>query len=45
MSNIIKYENIEPRIIIIQGKKALLDIDVAELYGVETKTYQRSRKK
>jgi hypothetical protein len=37
MSNIIKYENIEPRIIVIQGKKVLLDIDVAELYGVETK--------
>ena len=37
MSSIIKYENIEPKIIVIQGKKVLLDIDVAELYGVETK--------
>ncbi len=37
MSHIIKYENIESRIIIIREKRVLLDIDVAELYGVETK--------
>ena len=37
MSNIIKYENIESRIIVIRDQKVLLDFDVAELYGVETK--------
>ncbi len=37
MSNIIKYENIESKIIGIRGQKVLLDRDVAELYGVETK--------
>ena len=37
MSDVIRYENIESSIIIIQGKKVLLDIDVAKLYGVETK--------
>ncbi len=37
MSDIIKYESIESKIIVIQEKKVLLDIDVAELYGVETK--------
>ena len=37
MSNIIKYESIESKIIVIGGRKVILDIDVAELYGVETK--------
>lgn len=37
MKNIIKYENIESKIIDIRGQKVLLDKDVAELYGVETK--------
>ncbi len=37
MSNIIKYENIESRIIVICGQKVLLDFDVAELYRLETK--------
>ncbi|HED38531.1 MAG TPA: ORF6N domain-containing protein [Ignavibacteria bacterium] len=37
MSNIIKYENIESKIIGIRGQKVLLDRDVAELYDVETK--------
>ena len=37
MKNVIKYENIESKIIEIRGQKALLDIDIAELYGVQTK--------
>ncbi len=37
MSSIIKYENIESRIIVVRGKKVLLDFHVAELYGLGTK--------
>ncbi len=37
MSNIIRYEIIESKIIDIRGQKVLLDKDVAEIYGVETK--------
>ena len=37
MSNIVKYENIESKIIDIRGQKVLLDKDIAKIYGVETK--------
>lgn len=37
MTDIIQYEDVERRIIQLRGKKVLLDRDVAELYGVETK--------
>ena len=37
MTNIIKQKTIEKRLIEIRGQKVLLDSDVAELYGVETK--------
>lgn len=37
MSDIAKFENIEDRIVEIRGKKVLVDADVAEIYGVETK--------
>lgn len=33
----IRYENLKDRIIEIRGQKVLLDSDVAEIYGVETK--------
>ena len=35
--DIIKFEHIESKIIDIQERKVLLDRDVAEIYGVETK--------
>jgi hypothetical protein len=35
--NILKYEDIEKKIIEIRGEKVLLDSDVATIYGVETK--------
>jgi hypothetical protein len=35
--NIVKMETIESRIIAIRGEKVLIDVDVAEIYGVETK--------
>jgi len=37
MSDIVKFENIEDRIVEIRGQKVLVDADVAEIYGVETK--------
>jgi len=36
-SSIVKLENIEGKLIIIQGESVLLDSDVADIYGVETK--------
>jgi hypothetical protein len=37
MSGILKFENLQDRIIEIRGQSVLLDADVAEIYGVETK--------
>ncbi len=37
MSNIIKLENIQELILVIRGEKVIIDSDVADLYGVETK--------
>ncbi len=37
MGKIIKYKNIESKIIELRGQKVLLDFDIAEIYGVETK--------
>ena len=42
MNNIIKKEDllayIQSKIYVIRGKKVMLDRDLAELYGVETRT-------
>lgn len=35
--NVVKIEEIKNRIITIRGEKVLIDGDVAEVYGVETK--------
>jgi len=38
MSNeIVKYEQVKDRIVVLRGEPVLLDADVAQLYGVETK--------
>ena len=37
MSEIAKFEDLQDRIIELRGQKVLLDADVAEIYGVETK--------
>ena len=37
MSEIIKFEEVEKRVLTIQSQQVLLDSDVAELYGIETK--------
>ena len=37
MSDAMKFENLQDRIIELRGQSVLLDADVAEIYGVETK--------
>jgi hypothetical protein len=37
MDKIIKLKEVEGKIIIVRGQRVILDSDVAELYGVETK--------
>ncbi len=37
MSDIVIFDKIEDRVIELRGEKVILDSDVAELYGVETK--------
>ncbi len=37
MDDIVKFNSVESKIITIRGKQVILDSDVAELYGVETK--------
>ena len=37
MSKIANFEEVEKRVITIQGKQVIIDRDVADLYGVETK--------
>ena len=37
MSNIVKYEQVKDKIIVLRGQQVILDSDVAALYGVETK--------
>jgi len=42
MSAIVKIENLEEFIIEIKGKKYLLDSDVAQIYGVETRDINKA---
>lgn len=37
MSNIIKFETVGGKIVTLRGQEVILDSDVAELYGVQTK--------
>ena len=45
MESLVPVELIEKRILLIRGKKVMLDADLAELYGVETKALKRSVKR
>lgn len=46
MSNdIVKYEQVKDKVIILRGEPVLLDADVAALYGVETKRVNEAVKK
>ncbi len=38
----VPIERIEQRIILIRGQKVMLDRDLAELYGIETKTLKQA---
>ena len=42
--DIVKLEKIEDKIIIIRNEQVLLDSDVAEIYGVDTKCINKSVK-
>lgn len=42
MSNLIPLEAIERRIFFIRNEKVMLDRDLAELYGVETKVFKQA---
>ena len=42
MSDILKFENLQERIIEIRDKRVLLDADVAEIYGVETRDINKA---
>jgi hypothetical protein len=42
MSGLVPRERIEQTILIIRGHRVMLDADLAELYGVETKTFNRA---
>jgi len=42
MTDLIPVESIISKIIFLRGEKALLDRDLAELYGVETKQLKRA---
>ena len=44
-SQIVPLERIEQRILVVRGQKVLLDADLAELYGVETKALNRAVKR
>lgn len=42
MSDVVKIENLEEFIIEIRGQKVLLDSDVAQIYGVETRDINKA---
>ena len=44
MNNILNYKAVEDKLLIIRGQQVLIDKDVAELYGVETKEINQSVK-
>lgn len=44
MSQIIKYEQVKDKIIVLRGQQVILDSDVAQLYGVETRIINQAVK-
>lgn len=41
MAQLVPIERIESKILLLRGKKVMLDRDLAELYGIETKQLKR----
>ena len=44
MSAIVKFEDLQDRIIELRGQKVLLDADVAQIYGGETRDINKKEK-
>lgn len=44
MNDIVKYEQVKDKIIVLRGEPVLLDADVAQLYGVETRVVNQAVK-
>jgi len=44
MSNIVPQEVIQTKILFMRGKKIMLDKDLSQLYGVETKALNRVKR-
>ena len=44
-SQVVLVEDIEPRILIIRGRKVILDADLAQLYGTTTKALNQAVKR
>ena len=42
MSEIVRFEDLQDRIIELRGQKVLLDADVAQIYGVETRDINKA---
>ena len=42
MNEIIKYEDVESKVITLRGEHVIIDRDVAELYGVETRDINKA---
>jgi len=45
MESLIPVEIVEKKILLIRGKKVMLDRDLAELYGVETRVLNQAVKR
>lgn len=41
MSNIVKYEQVKDKIIVLRGEQVMLDFQLAQLYGVETRVLNK----
>ncbi len=44
MSEVLKYNHVESKLLFIRNQQVLLDSDVAELYGIETRDINKAVK-
>lgn len=44
MTEVLKYNQVESKLLVIRNQQVLLDFDVAELYGVETRDINKAVK-
>lgn len=42
MSNIVKFEQVKDKIIVLRGEQVMLDFQLAQLYGVETRVLKQA---